>query len=102
MVADTAVNVTGDITPKTISIGNRTVIDENGRWVGDPTGLRGERGPAGDVGPEGPVGPEDLVELMQTPMPLSPLVVQSLTDTPQPTCPMFAPTEQRGRRATSL
>ena len=35
------------IHPATVSIGERTVIDERGRWVGDPTGLQGPAGPAG-------------------------------------------------------
>lgn len=33
------------------------VIDENGQWVGDPTGLIGPTGPAGPVGAAGPQGP---------------------------------------------
>ncbi len=54
--AHTAANVVGDITPSSVSIdGVGVVIDGAGRWVGDPTGLRG---PAGPAGPEGPVGPQ--------------------------------------------
>jgi len=53
-VADDAV---GDIHPRTVSIGENTVINENGLWVGDPTGLRGPAGPAGAAGPQGPEGP---------------------------------------------
>ena len=64
--ADTALNVIGDITPNTVTIGGVMVIDAAGKWVGDPTGLRGpagvdgaqgERGPQGDPGPMGPRGP---------------------------------------------
>jgi hypothetical protein len=44
----------GDIHPTTVTIGGTTVINENGQWVGDPTGLVG---PAGPQGPQGPVGP---------------------------------------------
>ena len=44
----------GDIHPTTVSIGGTTVIDAQGKWVGDPTGLLG---PAGPVGPAGPIGP---------------------------------------------
>ncbi len=47
-------NVTGDITPRTISISTAAgvipVVDSTGAWVG-PTG------PAGSVGPVGPMGP---------------------------------------------
>jgi predicted acyltransferase (DUF342 family) len=32
------------------------VIDANGRWVGNPTGLVGPQGPAGAVGAQGPAG----------------------------------------------
>ena len=53
--ADIAYEVVGDITPSSVSIeGAGLVIDQNGRWVGDPTGLRG---PAGAQGPQGPAGP---------------------------------------------
>lgn len=65
-------DVNGDIHPTTVSIGAKTVIDQAGRWVGDPTGLQGPKGdkgdpggaaakgdpgPAGPAGPAGPVGP---------------------------------------------
>ena len=54
-VADHATDVMGeDIHPRTVSIGDTTVIDENGAWVGDAAGLRGPEGPAGPAGPEGP------------------------------------------------
>ncbi|MGK0358684.1 MAG: hypothetical protein ACI9U2_000977 [Bradymonadia bacterium] len=55
--ADVARNVTGDITPNSVAVGGQPVIDVNGRWVGDPTGLVGPPGPAGAVGPQGPEGP---------------------------------------------
>lgn len=59
MVSDLAVNVVGDITPRSVSIpGFGLVIDQNGRWVGDPTGLQGPPGEEGPVGPRGPRGPE--------------------------------------------
>ena len=57
MVSDLALNVRGEITPSSVRIGDQLVIDENGRWVGDPTGLQGPAGPPGDVGPQGPQGP---------------------------------------------
>ena len=49
----------GDIHPKSVSIGDQLVIDEEGQWVGDIIGLQGEvgpEGPQGDVGPAGPAG----------------------------------------------
>lgn len=57
-VADTARDVRGDIHPGSVSIGDRLVIDDDGRWVGDPTGLQGPAGPRGEVGPIGPAGPQ--------------------------------------------
>ncbi len=48
----------GDIHPTTVSIGGATVIDENGQWVGDPTGLVGPQGPQGPQGADGPQGPQ--------------------------------------------
>lgn len=57
--ADIAFDVTGDITPRSVSIaGVGPVIDRNGRWVGDPGGLQGPAGPAGPQGPAGPAGPQ--------------------------------------------
>ncbi len=47
------------IHPGSVSIGDEVVIDENGRWVGDPTGLQGPqgaRGPAGQDGAQGATG----------------------------------------------
>ncbi|WP_437910363.1 collagen-like protein [Sorangium sp. So ce327] len=52
-----ASNVAGDITPNSISIGGRLVIDSSGVWVGDPIGLQGAPGPAGPPGAAGPLGP---------------------------------------------
>ncbi len=67
--ADVAINAVGDITPNTVSVGGNTVIDENGRWVGDRGGLQGAQGPRGPQGPAGaeggdgsPDGPEDILE----------------------------------------
>ncbi len=58
MHADIAVNATGDITPRSVAIaGVGQVINAQGRWVGNPTGLQGPMGPAGPAGPQGPAGP---------------------------------------------
>ena len=45
-----------DIHPNSVSIGETLVIDQNGQWVGDTTGLRGPEGPAGERGPQGDRG----------------------------------------------
>lgn len=50
-------NVTGDITPSSISIGGKVVINDQGEWAGAPSGLVGSTGPAGPAGPTGPAGP---------------------------------------------
>ncbi|AUX43175.1 uncharacterized protein SOCE26_046180 [Sorangium cellulosum] len=50
-------NVDGDITPSSVSVGGRLVIDSSGMWVGAPVGLQGAPGPAGSPGPAGPIGP---------------------------------------------
>lgn len=55
--ADVARNVTGDITPRSVAVNGQPVIDVNGRWIGDPTGLVGPRGAQGPAGPQGPQGP---------------------------------------------
>ncbi len=51
-----ATNSVGDITPNTVSVGGSEVIDENGHWVGDPTGLAGPKGDQGDRGLQGTPG----------------------------------------------
>lgn len=51
-------DVRGDINPTSINIqGFGPVIDANGQWVGDPSGLIGPAGPAGPAGAAGPAGP---------------------------------------------
>lgn len=52
-----ASNVSGDISPSSISIGGQLVIDSSGLWVGQPVGLKGDEGPSGPPGPAGPMGP---------------------------------------------
>ena len=42
-----------DIHPKTISIGQRLLIDENGNWLGEAIGSEGPQGPVGPAGPPG-------------------------------------------------
>ncbi len=75
-LAGTAKDVTGDIHPKSVSIGKSRVIDSAGRWVGSPTGLRGPAGSRGATGPAGlkgatgatgatgPAGPRGTTGLM--------------------------------------
>lgn len=50
-------NVTGDITPSSISVGGTQIVDSMGRWVGTSSGPAGPQGPAGPAGPTGPAGP---------------------------------------------
>ena len=54
-VADVALDVVGDIEPNSVRVNGGVVIDEEGRWVGPPVGLRGPAGPPGVAGPAGPV-----------------------------------------------
>lgn len=59
--AITSENATGDITPRSVTIHTdtnefRPVIDSLGRWVGDPTGLRGATGEIGLRGATGATG----------------------------------------------
>jgi hypothetical protein len=49
-------DVDGDIHPNSVSIGNQLVIDDQGQWVGDPTGLAGPTGATGATGPSGATG----------------------------------------------
>ena len=44
------------IHPRSVSIGEQVVIDEQGRWVGDATGLRGPQGDQGIQGEQGVQG----------------------------------------------
>ncbi|MDC3981315.1 hypothetical protein [Polyangium jinanense] len=46
-------DVNGDIHPTSVTINGTEVINNNGEWVGPPTGLVG---PTGATGPQGPVG----------------------------------------------
>ncbi|MGB0647116.1 MAG: hypothetical protein ACPGQS_08065, partial [Bradymonadia bacterium] len=57
MLAEYAHHVIGPIDPSEVSVNGQLVIDENGQWVGDPTGLQGPPGVPGPVGPAGPEGP---------------------------------------------
>lgn len=51
-------NVNGNITPASVSVGGKPVIDATGKWVGDVAGLQGPPGPKGDPGGAGPAGPK--------------------------------------------
>jgi hypothetical protein len=55
LVAD---NVLGDITPRSVNVGGKKVINDQGEWVGSPTGLQGPQGPQGAQGPKGATGPQ--------------------------------------------
>ena len=44
------------IHPSAVNIGETPVINDQGQWVGDPTGLVGPPGPAGPAGAAGPNG----------------------------------------------
>lgn len=83
--AAVAHNVTGDITPNSITIGGNVVIDDAGRWLGDPTNLRGPIGPEGPQGPRGPQGPAGAAGVAggdADPAVVVPLVVQDLVADP--------------------
>jgi hypothetical protein len=43
-----------------LSVGAQPVINAQGQWTGDPTGLVGPEGPEGPQGPQGPMGPMGL------------------------------------------
>lgn len=56
--AITAQNAVGNITPRSISIAGKPVIDGSGNWVGPAMpGARGGQGTAGPAGPQGEAGP---------------------------------------------
>lgn len=48
----------GPVNAASVSVGGNLVINDQGRWVGDPAGLRGPPGPEGPQGPPGPAGGE--------------------------------------------
>ena len=56
MHAEYARDVIGSINPSKVIIDGNVVIDEAGKWVGDPTGLQGPQGAPGEAGPQGPQG----------------------------------------------
>lgn len=58
MVSDVARGVIGEINPDRLRVNGQLVINEDGEWVGDPTGLRGPEGPQGPQGARGPRGPQ--------------------------------------------
>lgn len=60
--AAVAETVDGDVTANSYSVtdafgATTLVVNGDGQWVGDPTGLAGTQGPAGPEGPAGPAGP---------------------------------------------
>ncbi len=48
----------GKVDARNVRIAGNLVIDDQGRWVGDPAGLQGPQGPQGVAGPAGPQGPQ--------------------------------------------
>lgn len=90
MRASVAENVTGDITPRTVSVGGGVVIDENGRWLGDPAGIAGANcyDAVGDRNGDGEVNTLDCVGAAGNagdnadPAEVVPLLVQALADNP--------------------
>ena len=87
-------DATGDIHPKTVSVGGTVVIDGNGKWVGDPTGLMGPpgfggpvgaTGPTGAVGPAGPTGPDGLPGVVGAMGPMGPTGAAGLVGPTGPT-----------------
>jgi hypothetical protein len=60
-IANVALDAIGDIEPNSIRVNGQVIIDEDGRWVGAPTGLVGPAGAVGAVGPRGPQGPQGPV-----------------------------------------
>ena len=59
--AMTATDAVGDIHPSSVGIKGHTVIDSNGKWVGDVAGLMGPTGPMGSAGPVGAAGAAGVV-----------------------------------------
>lgn len=76
--AATAENAVGDITPRTVTVGAGLVIDEDGNWVGSPTGLVGPEGPQGPPG-EG-ASPEEVAALLAMDAEFRELLVSVLFD----------------------
>lgn len=86
-------NVTGDITPKSVTINGIKVIDETGAWKGPLTGLAGTpgptgpQGPAGAAGPTGPTGPQGPIGPTGTQGPIGPTGTQGPAGAQGPTGP---------------
>jgi hypothetical protein len=47
---------TGNVDAGSLAIKSNVVVNSDGQWVGDPTGLQGPAGPQGPPGPQGPQG----------------------------------------------
>jgi len=54
--AITADNAVGDLTPTSITVNGKLVINSSGEWVGAATGLQGPKGDKGDKGDQGATG----------------------------------------------
>ncbi|HEV2348981.1 MAG TPA: kelch repeat-containing protein [Terriglobia bacterium] len=55
--------VNGIVNASGLAISGTPVIDSNGNWVGNPTGLVGPQGPIGLTGPAGAAGPQGPIGL---------------------------------------
>ena len=49
-------NAVGDITPSSITVNGKQIVDGSGNWVGPSSGLVGPTGPAGPAGAKGATG----------------------------------------------
>lgn len=88
-VSDVAIDAVGDINPTSVTItgenGSIPVINNEGQWIGDPTGLRGAQGPQGPRGPAGGDGqaadPQDVIDALLDDADALPFVSDRLDDT---------------------
>lgn len=94
-------NAIGAITPASVSINGTMVIDETGKWVGDPTGLQGPTGPTGPAGPMGATGPTGPVGPVGPVGPTGPTGPAGATGPTGPTGPI-GPTGATGPAGPTL
>lgn len=90
MRASVAENVTGDITPNSITVGGAEIVNELGEWVGPTSGLEGPTGPTGPTGPAGATGAQGPAGVNGAPGatgPTGPQGIQGLAGPAGPTGP---------------